>query len=203
MKKRLHAIEILFLLISVLLLCGCAEFENTTRSSIPSTDCTPTDAATTPEGSVDNDQPEITPTDTIAPTSAPRAIEEITATPVPTNTPTPTATPTPEPTPTATPTPEPTPTATPVPTNTPVPTATPTPISRNLTGELDYDAENYHVYYVVNVNTYKFHERGCRHISKMKPDNTYYATDNGFASWEDARNWLISQGFSPCGTCEP
>ena len=189
MKKRLRAIEILFLLISVLLLCGCAEFENATRSSIPSTDSTPTEAPATPGVTGDVEQTEITPTDTIAP----RAIEEITATPVPTNTPTPTATPTPEPTPTATP----------VPTNTPVPTATPTPISRNLTGELDYEAENYHVYYVVNVNTYKFHERGCRHISKMKPDNTYYATDNGFASWEDARNWLISQGFSPCGTCDP
>ena len=199
MKKRLRATEILFLLISVLLLCGCAEFENATRSSIPSTDSTPTEAPATPGVTGDVEQTEITPTDTIAP----RAIEEITATPVPTNTPTPTATPTPEPTPTATPTPEPTPTATPVPTNTPVPTATPTPISRNLTGELDYDAENYHVYYVVNVNTYKFHERGCRHISKMKPDNTYYATENGFASWQDARSWLISQGFSPCGTCDP
>ena len=87
MKKRLRAIEILFLLISVLLLCGCAEFENATRSSIPSTDSTPTEAPATPGVTGDVEQTEITPTDTIAP----RAIEEITATPVPTNTPTPTA----------------------------------------------------------------------------------------------------------------
>ena len=130
-----------------------------------------------------------TPASTSAPTTTSVSTTNPTETPVPTSSPTNTSTPTP--------------TATPVPTNTPVPTATPTPISRNLTGELDYDAENYHVYYVVNVNTYKFHERGCRHISKMKPDNTYYATENGFASWQDARSWLISQGFSPCGTCDP
>ena len=187
--KRIIVCTILFIVFSGLLLgCEGIDLNRTTKEdTTKNINTTPasTSAPTTTSVSTTN------PTETPVPTSSPTN----------TSTPTPTATPTPEPTPT--PTPEPTPTATPVPTNTPVPTATPTPISRNLTGELDYDAENYHVYYVVNVNTYKFHERGCRHISKMKPDNTYYATENGFASWQDARSWLISQGFSPCGTCDP
>lgn len=83
--------------------------------------------------------------------------------------------------------------------NTPTPTAKP----QNYTGKLDMYENDYYVYYVVNINTYKFHNTYCRHISRMYEENANYATDHGFADWEDARNWLISHGYSPCGTCCP
>lgn len=73
---------------------------------------------------------------------------------------------------------------------------------RNYTGKLDlYDDE--FVYYVVNINTYKFHYPNCRHVSRMYAENTNYATENGFPDYETAREWLINHGFSPCGTCCP
>ena len=122
-----------------------------------------------------------------------------------TPTPAPTATPTPSPKPTATPTPKATATPTQKPTSTPTqkPTATPTPPQKQLTGRLDSYAGDYHVYYVVNTNTGKFHKPGCRHISKMNAENTAYATDHGFANSSDARSWLTSNGYDSCGTCKP
>lgn len=80
---------------------------------------------------------------------------------------------------------------------------TPTPKAKNYTGKLDWYEEDYYVYYVVNTNTMKFHYPHCRHVKKMYEENTNYATDNGFADWDDARNWLISHGYDPCGTCCP
>ncbi|MBQ6105712.1 MAG: hypothetical protein IJL03_07170 [Lachnospiraceae bacterium] len=82
-------------------------------------------------------------------------------------------------------------------------TATPTPAPKHYTGRLDSYETDAYVYYVVNINTYKFHEKNCRHVKRMYEENTNYATENGFASWDDARNWLINHGYSPCGTCCP
>ena len=155
----------------------------------------------------------ITPTPTNAPTPTPRPTNTPTPrptntpTPKPTNTPTPKPTNTPTPKPTNTPTPKPTkaPTPTPKPTKTPTPkpTKTPTPKPQKVTNSLDSSSGSYHVYYVVNINTYKFHKRGCRHVGRMYAENTMYATSHGFATVKDARDWLISHGYSPCGTCDP
>lgn len=82
-------------------------------------------------------------------------------------------------------------------------TPTPTPKSKSYTGKLDWYEEDYLVYYVVNINTYKFHNPGCRHIKKMYEENTNYATDHGFATKQEARDWLIDQGYDSCGTCCP
>ena len=107
--------------------------------------------------------------------------------------------------PTKAPTLKPTSTPTPKPTNTPTPkpTNTPTPKPQKLTGKLDEYEKNYRVFYVANINTKKFHYRYCRHVDRMYESNTNYATEHGFADYEDARNWLIKHGYDPCGTCNP
>ena len=111
-------------------------------------------------------------------------------------TPTPTPTPTPSPTPTATPTPAPTSTPTPKPTN------TPTPVPKKYTGKLDSSVGDAEVYYIVNINSKVYHDSyGCSASKKMLAKNTRYATSNGFASWEAARNWLIKNGYTACRNC--
>lgn len=154
-----------------------------------------------PEETEDNE--DLTPEPTEEPTPEPTPEPTATPTPVPTNTPTPepTATPIPTPKPTNTPVPTPKPTATPTPKPTPKPTATPTPVPKNYTGKLDYN-DNAHVYFIVNINSKVYHSAyGCKATKRMKAENTRYATDNGFATWEDALNWLKSNGFTACGNC--
>ena len=200
MKRRQYKniLRLAAVLCLALLLCsvlfGCTGYDDTSRSTQnDAEELTPTAASV--------NQDKTTPTENPSPSQTPvepSPTPEFTVTPTPelTATPTlePTATPTPEPT--ATPTPE--PTATP----TPEPTATPLP-ERNFTGRMDSQENNSYVFFVVNTNTYKFHKPSCRHISKMYAENTSYATDQGFADYEAARSWLISHGYSPCGTCHP
>ena len=47
--------------------------------------------------------------------------------------------------------------------------------------------------FVLNTNSKKYHELGCRHISQMSPQNRqdYHGTTDELASW----------GYTPCGTC--
>lgn len=49
--------------------------------------------------------------------------------------------------------------------------------------------------YVLNTNSKKFHYPGCRSVKKIAPQN--YATS------DSSRDTLISQGYSPCGNCNP
>ena len=189
-----------------LLLCfvlfGCTGYDDTSRSTQnKAEELTPTAASVNQDKTTPTENPSTSQT-LVEPSPTP----EFTVTPTPelTATPTlePTATPTPEPT--ATPTPEPTATPTPEPTATPTPEPTATPLpERNFTGRMDSQENGSYVYFVVNTNTYKFHKPSCRHISKMYAENTSYATDQGFADHEAARSWLISHGYSPCGTCHP
>lgn len=49
--------------------------------------------------------------------------------------------------------------------------------------------------YVLNNNTQKFHNPSCNDVKKIKPEN--YGTSSS------SREELISQGYSPCGHCNP
>ena len=49
--------------------------------------------------------------------------------------------------------------------------------------------------YVANKNTKKFHYPYCNSVDQMKEKNKQYLTCN--------RNQVISQGYSPCGNCNP
>lgn len=134
----------------------------------------------------------------------PEPTSEPTPTPVPTATPTPapTATPIPTPKPTNTPVPTPKPTATPKPTPKPTNTPTPAPV-RHYTGRLDWSSNSGSVYYVVNINSSKFHRPSCGSADTIKSENKMFATNNGFASSSEARSWLISNNYSPCKNCHP
>ena len=192
---------LLLILVVALILCGCEGMEEMNRST-QKEESKEESTPTVIEEAVPSDAPSTTPD------NPEKLEEEIPARSTAlegTDVPTPTFTPIPTDTPVPTATPLPTNTPTPVPTNTPTPTLepSPTPITRAVTGALDWDDEGHTVYYVVNINTGKFHKPGCRHISKMYAENTNYATDNGFASKDAAHDWLISQGFDPCGTCKP
>ncbi len=184
MKRRRHKniLRSAAVLCLALLLCfvlfGCTGYDDTSRSTQnDAEELTPTAASV--------NQGKTTPTENPSPSQTP---VEPSPTPEFTVSPTPELTATPTLEPTATPTPE--------------PTATPLP-ERNFTGRMDSQENNSYVFFVVNTNTYKFHKPSCRHISKMYAENTSYATDQGFADYEAARSWLISHGYSPCGTCHP
>ena len=49
--------------------------------------------------------------------------------------------------------------------------------------------------YIVNTNTGKFHYPNCRSVKQMKESNKMYYTGT--------RDDLISQGYDPCGNCNP
>ena len=49
--------------------------------------------------------------------------------------------------------------------------------------------------YIVNTNTGKFHYPSCRSVKQMKESNKMYYTGT--------RDDLISQGYDPCGNCNP
>ena len=49
--------------------------------------------------------------------------------------------------------------------------------------------------YIVNTNTGKFHYPSCRSVKQMKESNKWYYTGT--------RDDLISQGYDPCGNCNP
>ena len=89
------------------------------------------------------------------------------------------------PKPTATPKPTKTPTAAPKPTKAPTvapkaPTVAPTPGPSSGN-------------YVLNIKTKVFHRNGCSAAKRMNAENRAYSNESRAA--------LISQGYSPCGTC--
>lgn len=49
--------------------------------------------------------------------------------------------------------------------------------------------------YILNTNTMKFHNPNCRSVSKMNDTNK--------ESFNGPRQWLIDNGYEPCGTCKP
>ena len=49
--------------------------------------------------------------------------------------------------------------------------------------------------YVVNTNTLKFHKPSCRSVSQIKDSNRW--------DYTGSRDWLISQGYTPCKNCDP
>ncbi len=50
-------------------------------------------------------------------------------------------------------------------------------------------------HYVLNTSSKKFHLPGCSGVENMNPDNRQ--------DYTGSREELISQGYSPCGTCKP
>ena len=56
-------------------------------------------------------------------------------------------------------------------------------------------SENIQKIYICNINTYKFHDPECSSVSDMKEKNK--------KEYVGSREVLISNGFSPCGSCEP
>lgn len=139
----------------------------------------------------------------VAVSSDPMPAETLTSEPTPTPTPLPTEAPTPEPTPKPTPSP------------TPSPTAEPTPQPEEEAESSALMAEdsqgggkgsNFDTYdnpeqqqteatFVLNTNSKKFHDPGCKSVKKIAPKN--YATSSSSASG------LIAQGYSPCKNCHP
>lgn len=49
--------------------------------------------------------------------------------------------------------------------------------------------------YVVNTNTGKFHYPSCSSVDQMSEKNKLEVTEN--------RDTLVSQGYDPCGRCNP
>lgn len=98
---------------------------------------------------------------------------------------------TPEPSPAPAPTPKPTPAPTPEQTPTPKPTPSPTPTPTEKPAE----SKSNSVTYIVNKNTGKFHYPSCYSVDKMKESNKWY--------YDGTREWLISNGYSPCKNCNP
>lgn len=49
--------------------------------------------------------------------------------------------------------------------------------------------------YVGNKNSMKFHYAWCKSVEQMKESNKYY--------YKGTRNEMISQGYDPCGNCNP
>lgn len=57
------------------------------------------------------------------------------------------------------------------------------------------DGNTVSVAYVLNTNTMKFHYPECSSVSKI--------SDRNKQMYEGSRNDLISQGYAPCGNCNP
>lgn len=49
--------------------------------------------------------------------------------------------------------------------------------------------------YILNTSTRKFHYPDCRHVSSIKDENK--------KEYTGSRDDLITDGYSPCGTCNP
>ena len=57
------------------------------------------------------------------------------------------------------------------------------------------DGNTVSITYVLNTNTMKFHYPECSSVSKI--------SDKNKQTYEGSRNDLISQGYTPCGNCNP
>lgn len=57
------------------------------------------------------------------------------------------------------------------------------------------EKENSDTIYILNTNTMKFHNEGCSSAKDIKPKNK--------ESFNGTRTWLIDNGYSPCGICNP
>ena len=55
--------------------------------------------------------------------------------------------------------------------------------------------ENNDTIYILNTNTMKFHNEECSSVKDIKPQNK--ETFNG------TKAWLMDNGYSPCGVCNP
>lgn len=49
--------------------------------------------------------------------------------------------------------------------------------------------------YILNTNTKKFHRTTCRYVKNMKEENR--------SEYNGTKDDLLTNGYSPCGTCEP
>lgn len=59
----------------------------------------------------------------------------------------------------------------------------------------DAESESPAISYVVNTNTGKFHYPSCSSVDQMAEKNKSEVTDS--------RDSLVSQGYDPCGRCNP
>lgn len=57
------------------------------------------------------------------------------------------------------------------------------------------NTQNKDTIYILNTNTMKFHNKNCSSVKDIKPNNKEIF--NGL------KEWLIDNGFSPCGVCNP
>ena len=71
--------------------------------------------------------------------------------------------------------------------------------SENISDKVDkqekQNTQNKDAIYILNTNTMKFHNKNCSSVKDIKPNNKEIF--NGLKSW------LINNGFSPCGVCNP
>ncbi|MBR3870741.1 MAG: DNA/RNA non-specific endonuclease [Clostridia bacterium] len=65
--------------------------------------------------------------------------------------------------------------------------------SEETSAEKDSDTDN--MVYVLNTNSMKFHRKDCSSIKDIKTKNK--------EDYSGTREWLISNGYSPCGACNP
>lgn len=68
-------------------------------------------------------------------------------------------------------------------------------ISDKIHEQEKQNAQNKDTMYILNTNTMKFHNKNCSCIKDIKPNNKEIF--NGL------KTWLIDNGFSPCGVCNP
>ncbi len=61
--------------------------------------------------------------------------------------------------------------------------------------ETTHGATDEVITYVLNTNTKKFHKPSCSHVGTIKESNR--------AEYTGTREDLITEGYSPCGTCKP
>ena len=71
--------------------------------------------------------------------------------------------------------------------------------SENISDKADkqekQNTQNKDTIYILNTNTMKFHNKNCSSVKDIKPNNKEI--------FNSLKAWLINNGFSPCGVCNP
>lgn len=66
----------------------------------------------------------------------------------------------------------------------------------NFAPDTDEDSTTTGIDYIANKNTKKFHYPGCNSVKQMKESNKKFFYDV-------TRDYMIEQGYDPCGNCDP
>lgn len=67
--------------------------------------------------------------------------------------------------------------------------------TQNTSDSLPQQSAQDNYQYILNANTHKFHLPGCSSVDRMAEKNKIYSSET--------RDAIISQGYDPCGNCNP